>query len=121
VAITESSSFRRPQYVARNTSPRPDGLSFQFPQTGTKAMMRLSRSVLAIAMTATMAGSALAADLAIPPSPAKEVSVHKGPPHCSRWTDDCVNCARDGSNGAPPVCSNTGFSCQPKSVRCLEP
>ena len=85
-------------------------------------MMRLSRPVLAIAMTATIiAGPALAADMDIPPPPAaKEISVQKGPPHCSRWTDDCVSCVRD-DNATKPVCSNTGFSCQPKSVRCLEP
>jgi hypothetical protein len=97
-------------------------ISFQFPPTRTKAVIRLSGSVLAIAMTATIiAGPTLAADMEIPPPPAtKEISVQKGPPYCSRWTDDCVSCAR-GGNGAPPVCSNTGFSCQPKSVRCLEP
>ncbi|OJU26564.1 MAG: hypothetical protein BGN91_06015 [Nitrobacter sp. 62-13] len=83
--------------------------------------MRLSRLGLAAATTAAvLAGAALAADMQIPPPPAKEISVHKGPPNCSRWTDDCVSCARD-ANGAQPVCSNTGFSCQPKTVRCVQP
>ena len=84
--------------------------------------MLLSRLSLAIAMTATIgAGTALAADMEIPRRPAaKEISVQKGPPNCGRWTDDCVNCAR-GTNDAPPVCSNTGFSCQPRPVRCLQP
>ena len=84
--------------------------------------MLLSRLSLAIAMTAAIgAGAALAADMEIPRRPAaKEISVQKGPPNCSRWTDDCVNCAR-GTNDAPPVCSNTGFSCQPRPVHCLQP
>ncbi|WP_412773554.1 hypothetical protein [Nitrobacter sp.] len=70
---------------------------------------------------AIIAGPTLAADMDIPPpSAAKGISVQKGPLNCSRWTDDCVSCTRDG-NGAPTVCSNTGFSCQPKSIRCLEP
>ena len=84
--------------------------------------MLISRLSLAIATTAAIvAGTALAADMDIPRRPAAtEISVQKGPPNCSRWTDDCVNCAR-GTNGTPPVCSNTGFSCQPRPVRCLQP
>lgn len=84
--------------------------------------MRLSRLGLATAMTAALiAGAALAADMEIPPPPVtKDISVQKGPPNCSRWTDDCVSCARDAS-GAAAVCSNTGFSCQPKTVRCVQP
>jgi hypothetical protein len=67
------------------------------------------------------AGTSFAADLKIPPRPApEEVSVHKGPPNCSRWTDECVNCSR-GAEGDAPVCSNIGFACQPKAVRCLSP
>jgi hypothetical protein len=67
------------------------------------------------------ADTVLAADMDIPKpaTPAENTSVHKGPPNCSRWTDDCVNCSR-GANGAAPVCSNVGFSCQPKPVRCLD-
>ena len=38
--------------------------------------------------------------------------MQQGPPNCSRWTDDCVNCSR-GAAGAP-ICSNIGFACQPK-------
>jgi hypothetical protein len=84
--------------------------------------MRLSRLSLVTAMTAAIvAGAALAADMDIPRHPpAPEISLQKGPPNCSRWTDNCVNCARD-ANGARPLCSNTGFSCQPKPVRCLQP
>lgn len=63
----------------------------------------------------------LAADMDIPkpPAPPHDTSVHRGPPNCSRWTDDCVNCTRS-ADGAAPVCSNIGFSCQPKAVRCLD-
>jgi hypothetical protein len=63
----------------------------------------------------------LAADMEIPKpvAPPHGISVHKGPPNCSRWTDDCVSCSR-GADGAAPVCSNIGFSCQPKPVRCLD-
>lgn len=66
------------------------------------------------------ANTVLAADMDIPKPPARQdTSVHKGPPNCGRWTDDCVNCSR-GVNGAAPVCSNIGLSCQPKPVRCLD-
>jgi hypothetical protein len=84
--------------------------------------MRLFRLWLAPAMAlAILAGAALAADMDIPRHPpTTDIPVQKGPPNCSRWTDDCVNCAR-GSDGSPPLCSNAGFSCQPKPVRCLRP
>lgn len=84
--------------------------------------MRRFLLTLAILVTASIAsGAVFAADIEIPKRIApKETSVHNGPPNCSRWTDDCVNCSR-GANGAPPICSNTGFSCQPKAVRCLQP
>jgi hypothetical protein len=78
----------------------------------------------ALALTIVIAGcnAAAAAELAIPPRSApkelKNISVHSGPPNCSRWTDDCVNCARRGK-GESPVCSNIGFACQPKAIRCL--
>ena len=63
--------------------------------------------------------AALAADLPIPPRVVpKDVSVQSGPANCSRWTDDCVNCSR-GAMGEPAVCSNIGFACQPKAIRCL--
>jgi hypothetical protein len=62
-----------------------------------------------------------AAEIEIPPRPAPEnISVQKGPPNCSRWTDECVNCTR-GTDGKAPVCSNIGFACQPKAIRCLSP
>jgi len=71
-------------------------------------------------MTATLiAGTALATELAIPPRAAlKEISIQKGPPNCSRWTDECVNCARGAADEAA-VCSNIGFACQPRAIRCL--
>lgn len=75
----------------------------------------------AIAALATLftVGTAIAADLEIPPRAApKETSIRKGPPNCSQWTDECVNCSR-GAEGEAPVCSNIGFACQPKAIRCL--
>jgi hypothetical protein len=71
--------------------------------------------------TARAADTRLAADMEIPKptAPPHDISVHKGPPNCSRWTDDCVNCSR-GAGGAAPICSNIGLSCQPKPVRCLD-
>jgi hypothetical protein len=75
---------------------------------------------IAVATAALLAaGASFAADLKIPSRTVPEdISVHKGPPNCSRWTDDCVNCSR-GAEGDAPVCSNIGFACQPKPVRCL--
>jgi hypothetical protein len=77
----------------------------------------------ALALTISIAGcnAAAAAEIAIPPrSTPKEsnFSMQAGPPNCSRWTDDCVNCTR-GAKNEPPVCSNIGFACQPKTIRCL--
>jgi hypothetical protein len=82
--------------------------------------MRFSGLTIAAATAALLAaGASLAADLKIPPRTAPEdISIHKGPPNCSRWTDECVNCSRDAA-GDSPVCSNIGFACQPKPVRCL--
>jgi hypothetical protein len=84
--------------------------------------MRRQLLILLLASAALLAaGPSFAADLKIPPRTAPEdVSVHKGPPNCSRWTDECVNCSR-GAGGEAPVCSNIGFACQPKAVRCLSP
>ena len=84
--------------------------------------MRRSLLILLLASAALLAaGVSFAADLEIPPRTAPEdISVHKGPPNCSRWTDECVNCSR-GAEGYAPVCSNIGFACQPKPVRCLGP
>jgi hypothetical protein len=93
--------------------------------------MRRLLSIVAIAVLAVTtlssvnaahaADTRLAADIEIPKpaAPPHGISVHKGPPNCSRWTDDCVNCSR-GGDGAAPVCSNIGLSCQPKPVRCLD-
>jgi hypothetical protein len=83
-------------------------------------MHGFSNLTLTIAMAAFLAaGASFAAELEIPPRTAPEdISVHKGPPNCSRWTDECVNCSRGAADEAP-VCSNIGFACQPKTVRCL--
>jgi hypothetical protein len=69
----------------------------------------------------TIAAVATAAELAIPPRkpPPADFSMQKGPPNCARWTDECVNCARGATSGETPVCSNIGFACQPKAIRCL--
>jgi|GEM_PF-657103 len=82
--------------------------------------MRFFDLTIVVATAALLAaGASFAAELEIPPRPAPEdISVHKGPPNCSRWTDECVNCSR-GAAGEAPVCSNIGFACQPKPVRCL--
>jgi hypothetical protein len=83
--------------------------------------MRFSNLTLAVATAALLAaGAAFAAEIEIPPRAAPaDISVHKGPPNCSRWTDECVNCSR-AAKGETPVCSNIGFACQPKAVRCLD-
>lgn len=71
--------------------------------------------VLAVVLTAT---GARGAEIEIPP-PArlKELPVHVNQPNCMRWTDECVNCTR-GIDGKGPTCSNIGFACQPKAIRC---
>ena len=78
--------------------------------------------LLLIAAAMTFAtDAAMAAELAIPsrkPPPA-DFSVQQGPPNCARWTDECVNCARGATAGEASVCSNIGFACQPKAIRCL--
>jgi hypothetical protein len=92
-----------------------------------ESRMRPDRVVarLALALTIVIAGchAVAAADLAIPPRVAPKaipsgVSVQSGPPNCRRWTDECVNCTR-GAKGEAAVCSNIGFACQPKAIRCL--
>ena len=83
--------------------------------------MRRSLILLLAPAALLAAGALFAADLKIPTRPAPEdVSVREGPPNCSRWTDECVNCSRD-AEGDAPLCSNIGFACQPKPVRCLSP
>ncbi len=70
----------------------------------------------------TIVTAAMAAELAIPPrKPTADFSTQKGPPNCARWTDECVNCTRGAAAGEAPVCSNIGFACQPKAIRCLAP
>jgi hypothetical protein len=83
--------------------------------------MRFSDLTIALATAALLAaGASFAAEIEIPPRTAPaDISVRKGPPNCSRWTDECVNCSR-GSEGDAPVCPNIGFACQPKPVRCLD-
>ncbi|MDI1267221.1 MAG: hypothetical protein PS018_28570, partial [bacterium] len=90
--------------------------------------MRRSRILvaqIALALMLLIGGwhVSVAAELSIPPrivpkTTQKEISIRHGPPDCSRWTDGCVNCSR-GANGEPAVCSNIGFACQPKAVRCV--
>jgi hypothetical protein len=84
--------------------------------------MRRSLLIPLLATAALLAaGAAFAAELKIPPRTApQDIPVHKGPPNCSQWTDECVNCSR-GAGGEPPVCSNIGFACQPQAIRCLSP
>jgi hypothetical protein len=85
--------------------------------------MRFADLTIALATAALLAaGASFAADLKIPPRAApEEVLVHKGPPNCSRWTDECVNCSTGAAGDDAPVCSNIGFACQPQAVRCLSP
>ena len=90
---------------------------------------------LALGIVIATCNAGVAAELTIPPRIApkaipkeisketpkatpKDVSVQTGPPNCARWTDDCVSCTR-GAEGAPATCSNIGFACQPKAIRCL--
>ena len=84
--------------------------------------MRRYPFILALLAVAGFACSiARAAEIEIPPrGTPQNISIQKGPPNCSRWTDDCVNCSRD-AEGEEPVCSNIGFACQPHAIRCLSP
>jgi hypothetical protein len=77
---------------------------------------------MTVALMTIVTHVATAAELAIPPrKPPADFSMQKGPPNCARWTDECVNCARGATSGEAPVCSNVGFACQPKAIRCLAP
>jgi hypothetical protein len=90
------------------------------PLRRTESGMRHLAFAVAL-LTALAAGNtARAAELEIPPlsRPSQNVSMQKGPANCGRWTDECVNCTR-GAEGEAPVCSNIGFACQPKAIRCL--
>jgi hypothetical protein len=76
--------------------------------------------IVLLTMVAFGCDQALAAEIAVPPILApRETSVQTGPQNCSRWTDQCVNCSRTAP-GAPAVCSNIGFACQPQAIRCLD-
>jgi len=83
----------------------------------------VARFAVALAIVIAGCHAVAAAELAIPPrivpkAIPKDVSVQTGPSNCARWTDDCVSCTR-GAEGAPAICSNIGFACQPKAIRCL--
>jgi hypothetical protein len=83
--------------------------------------MRHHHLIALIIGVAAIFARADAADIAVPPRHAPaDVSMQQGPANCSRWTDQCVNCSR-GAEGEPPVCSNIGFACQPRAIRCLGP
>lgn len=86
----------------------------------------IARFLIAMSMTIAVmtiaADAVVAAELAIPSRrPPADFSMQKGPRNCARWTDECVNCARGATAGDAPVCSNIGFACQPKPIRCLTP
>jgi hypothetical protein len=84
-------------------------------------MRQVGLMVALLTISAVAGSAALSAEIELPPRQAPEnVSMQKGPPNCSRWTDDCVNCARS-TEGEAPVCSNIGVACQPKAIRCLSP
>ena len=83
-------------------------------------MRHFALMVALLAMSGLAGSSVRTAELDIPPRPAENVSMQKGPPNCSRWTDGCVNCTR-GTDGGTPICSNIGFACQPKAIRCVSP
>lgn len=83
--------------------------------------MRHCQFVVVLLALAALAEAALAAEIEIPPRRIPQnISIQKGLPNCSRWTDSCVNCSRD-AEGEQPVCSNIGLACQPQAIRCLSP
>lgn len=87
-------------------------------ETGAEEHVRYS-GLIVLAVTAVISSFAFAAELEIPPpAKSKDLSVHVNQPNCVRWTNECVNCTR-GIDGAAPTCSNIGFACQPKAIRCL--
>jgi hypothetical protein len=82
-------------------------------------MRHFALAVALLAISGLTGSSVRTAELEIPPrQPADNFSIQKGPPNCSRWTDECVNCSR-GADGEAPVCTNIGFACQPKAIRCI--
>lgn len=81
--------------------------------------MPRSRLILLTLAAALAATGARAAELEIPPpGKPKELSIYVNQPNCTRWTDECVTCSR-GDDGKAPTCSNIGFACQPKAIRCV--
>ncbi|TXJ08526.1 MAG: hypothetical protein E6Q28_17070 [Afipia sp.] len=81
--------------------------------------MPRSRLILLTLAAALAATGARAAELEIPPpGKPKELSIYVNQPNCTRWTDECVTCSR-GDEGKAPTCSNIGFACQPKAIRCV--
>lgn len=81
--------------------------------------MQRSRLTMLILAVELAAAGARAAEIEIPPpGKPKELSVYVNQPNCTRWTDECVNCTR-GADGKGPSCSNIGFACQPKAIRCI--
>ena len=84
-------------------------------------MRHLALAVALLAMSGLTGSSVRTAELDIPPRPPTEnFSMQQGPPNCRRWTDDCVNCSR-GAKGEAAICTNIGFACQPKAIRCVSP
>jgi len=82
-------------------------------------MRHLALLVAFLAMSGLTGSSVRTAELDIPPrQPSENFSMQKGPPNCERWTDECVSCTR-GADGEAPRCSNIGFACQPKAIRCV--
>lgn len=77
------------------------------------------RYAIAPVVLVLAATGARAAEIDIPPPvKPKDLPVYVDQPNCARWTDECVNCTR-GTDGAGPTCSNIGFACQPKTIRCV--
>ncbi len=89
---------------------------------------KMIRLICCVSMGVTLVGSpAFAADLDVSPvrrsapreiplSTPREIPIQQNQSNCMRWTDECVSCTR-GDPG--PTCSNVGFACQPKAIRCL--
>ena len=98
--------------------PGDDALSYSNHSPRAAIMMRFC-FLLITALALTSATGTRAAELEIPPlSKPKELSVYVNQANCMRWTDECVNCTR-GLDGKGPTCSNIGFACQPKTIRCI--
>lgn len=82
-------------------------------------MRHLALAVALLALSALSGSTVRTAELEVPPpKPSEAFSMQKGPPNCSRWTDECVTCTRD-ADGEAPACSNIGVACQPKAIRCI--